>query len=809
MKLELKKLMQLLAGLLCLLLTANMIAACEEEGGEDPFSQKGSEDVSELTDVVSRKPDTDMRLGFPEENIVNENNCTVSGNGYTVELTPTVVEGDTKLSVTPASQAPWMFGESDKVTAFDLKVGDLTEFKGVAKLRIPVTIGSGEVLVACRWDDQEHNWTPARCDYDRAKGEAIVYTDKPGTFGVTTAKAPKTTTRADGDVTFGQFIVARANTHYAGVYEDRFAFMDWEDDHALVISALFSKFLTDDKTGLISETDMIAQGILDEKSLYGDIGYSALKELGLKSSFLEKTSKFMGFLAVGASFYQRMRALAKGDFVQADGMALKGMLDFATTTATKVISTSAMNVGMIAVAIIDYSLNKFAEEAWRLRKDLYKRAYNLYYSEGEDGYRSKQQWFDLFWPAFTKAGMTEKRINVLIDAYVTKYCEQFWEDDLRISYYMGLLGVTFSGGGGLSDGLKKEVSDQYREFIYGDSLPSVFDAIGEKLQEKQYDIMKDQMMQYAKHINQVITLKFKDSSAKNGKSQYAGYTVKFKRLPLAITDPGKWECKLDDKGEGEIKFRLFAYAAAGVKPQMVVVENVLHPDDYEKELTLKNLEPGVNTVDLGDETVEMTLRGIGVEGYTTTIWYRYENDRLTGKYEKDNSSALRFAMSDYESKRKYMWDLQVDGKWHVEAKRAASDEDSVYSQFLSFDLPGGMEATSIKNLSFKYERTHKGIPLGASVGEYFISENKETWTIAEVPLVKVNMGNLKDACTLVFQTNEGEFLPLSDWERWSRTTYSNGNVQYNVYERRPPDSNEEPFRNKLQVMLRFNNWASE
>lgn len=576
------------------ILLAGMTMSCSSDDNVDG----GKSSSADFDERVAEKPGGTMKLGAAEELVVNEQNCTVEAAGCTIELTPCMLKGDTKLLVAKATQVPWMLSKGDNVTAVNVQVGDLTEYNGVAHIRIPISFSKGQTLVAAQWNEVEKDWTPALCEYDKKKGEAVVLTDKPGTFGVMVVDGSTRALTRAGEETFGAFIVARANTRAAGLFENKFHYVDWEDPPLTVITGIMSE-LFGGNNELTSDADIVTQDILDTKSLFGDITYPLLKEAGLGNALLKKTAGVMGNLAVVATFYQKLRAVYSGDVDKADGMTLKALTDWFVKKGTTLCESSAMTLCMVSVAIIDYSLNKFAEEAWSGRKDMYKKAFDLYYSEGEDGYRSFQEWYDLFWPAFTKKGMTEIRLNALIDAYVNKYCEQFWENEETVAYYLGeATGTVWTGGGGLNEKIKKELSAELRGKLYSDPelLPSVFDAIGEKLKLQQYDLMKDQMMKYAQHANGIITLHFKDVDAKNGNSAFAGHTVKFKKLPLRLEDPTKWECKLDKNGEGDIKFRLFAYCAAGVKPDMVIVS----PDGEEKlTLKLSDLEVGVNEVKYG------------------------------------------------------------------------------------------------------------------------------------------------------------------------------------------------------------------
>ena len=597
-----KRLSNFLLLMLTAVLLATFITSCSSDDGDPelPYNDKDEE----FSETVDEKPNVKMELTNPEEFIVNEDNYIVEAAGCTIEVSPTIMDGDTKLSVSKATQAPWMISTDDHVTAVKVQVGNLSEYSGVVKIRIPVNFGKGQTMVAGQWSESDLDWEPALCEYDKVKGEAVIWTDTPGTFGVTVKSGISALTRADNKKsTFGPFIVSRANTRDAGIYEKTYQYIDWEDPPYLVFDALLGKLFGGNLDG-IDEADVITQNIIDTKAIFGDITYPLLQEMGLSKTILDKTAGLMGKVAVAATFYQKMRAVYTGDVDKEKGMKLKEIYDLFVNKAASLCKSSAMNLCMISVAIIDYSLNKFAEEAWAGRKELYRAAYQLYYSEGQEGYRSRYDWYDLFWPGFIKDGMTESRISYLIDGYVTKYCDEFWENTDRIATYLALAkDIGFTSGGGLNEKIKKEISDEYRQYLYNnkDRLPEVFERIGEKLKKRQYDIMKDQMISYAYHMDKYVTLHLKDVNASGGSSDYAGYKVKFKRLPISIIDPEYWECKLNDKGEGDIKFRLFGYVAANVSPQLVVVS----PSGKEEiSIPLKNIQPGTNIVEFGKKKEE-------------------------------------------------------------------------------------------------------------------------------------------------------------------------------------------------------------
>lgn len=578
------------------------------------------DDISTTPDdigEIGKKSDMALKLGAAQEAIVNEKDTTAQINGCFITLNPTIVEGDTRITLTPATQTPYLISEGDQGNAVDVRLeGNDDELTGIMKIHIFVETEGDRVPVAARYDEKEKDWVPVDYEYNRSRSEVVIFTDRPGTYGafsVDRSSAEAAKTRAGSDVTFGSFIVARANTRAAGLYQDRFSYITWDDDPILVSHAILDYLIARDAPDT-QIADWAAEHIADHKTLGIDITYNLMKTMGFSHPFLNQYAERLGRLCIVGNFYQQLRAIAQGDYDKADGLAIKGLLDIFVGKASSLCKSAGMNLAMAGVAFIDYSINKFAETAWSGRQDMYQKAFDLYYSKGHEGYRSLKQWYNLFWPAFTKDGMTEMRLNALIDAYVNKYCEQFWENEETVAYYLSqATGTVWTGGGGINERIKKELSAELRGILYNDVLPTVFDAIGNKMRQKSYDLMKDEMMKYAYHMNSIITLEFRDKSANGGKSAYAGHTVKFKKLPISLLDPYYWECKLDDKGRGQIKFRLFAYAATGVKPQMVIVS----PEGKEVlNITLKDISLDKNIIEYEPEEETDVRTDISTVGIT-------------------------------------------------------------------------------------------------------------------------------------------------------------------------------------------------
>ncbi len=598
-----KKLLRLLShtncmaacGFMLITLMVLCMAACNTKG---VYDDEEEQDVEVLSEVVCEKPDIEMELGEPQKFTVNEHKLTAETNGLTIELSPTMVTANTKMTLTEATQVPWMVNKDDRMRAVKLTVGKMKEFKGVAKIGFPVVLGRGQVLVAGRYNESAGEWESAECYHDASAGKAVITTDQPGIYGIgVTSGAMAKADDSSSDPTFGWFFVSQQNTRAAGLVPDRFPYVTYDDPSMTVIHAILNNLLGDNTSPLMNEGDLVANQLLEEKAIFADITYPLLKEAGLSTKFLKYTANMMGKLSVAAQFYQKVRARTQGKNKQADDMLLKHLSDWFTKQGSNLCKSSAMNLCMASVAIIDYVINKFATEAWTGRTDLYRKAYRRYYSEGNPGYMSDEQWFDQFWPEFTKKGQTEYFLNIAIDNFVWEYCRRFWKDQTVVAAYLEEVGLYVTGGGGYNDQMREELTAEMRAELYNnpDKLPAVFQSIGDKMRENQYDLMKDRMVRYANTMNEIVTLKIKDKAAKKGESAYAGYTVKFKGLPISIQDPKKWECTLDKRGEGQIQFRLFAYAVAKVKP-VLVIKKPGKKGKVVKEIPLGDIQPGINNV---------------------------------------------------------------------------------------------------------------------------------------------------------------------------------------------------------------------
>jgi len=89
------------------------------------------------------------------------------------------------------------------------------------------------------------------------------------------------------------------------------------------------------------------------------------------------------------------------------------------------LSSSVMSASMAAVAMVDYSINKFGAEAIEGRASIYRDAYNLYYQKNETGYKSSRYWFETLYHLFEEGKLSEDRLKSEIDRLITAHCFEF------------------------------------------------------------------------------------------------------------------------------------------------------------------------------------------------------------------------------------------------------------------------------------------------------------------------------------------------------------------------------------------------
>ncbi len=485
---------------------------------------------------------------------IDENHTAIVTPEYSISLSEVDAETKQTLTVTKkksiSAQSGFYNMIKDRVV-YDISMGDKHELEGIAEIRFPMSVPEDYFVLGLYYDTTAKKWENVNHYYDATTGELVI--------------------RTSHFSQFAGFLIHNENRRNLFLeYEYLPSYMDSN------VADLAGKL-----SSIVQSDNVVAAAIEKYGSQYGewtqigiDIGWTSLQSLGVGSTLLEDFAGVLGNLGVALSSYQVCRDNFHSANAQVAGNTLKLCMNRATYWAGEFCGNAILTASMASVAILDYALNKFAERAWSLRKDHYREAFEGYYHQGGKGYRTGAEWYRIMWKIMNRKDIqNEDDIHRLVDEEVVNYCNQVWNDERYILDFESIKGTTIGLGGG--NIACKELSAELRGDLYNGVLQPVFARIKAKLEDKAYMEAEKQMKKYAEFVNQIVTLKIVDSSYDandfSARSRFAGCTVRFKDLPKNIEDPENWQCVLDSKGEGKIKYTLAAAAYSNVAQTLEVV----------------------------------------------------------------------------------------------------------------------------------------------------------------------------------------------------------------------------------------------
>lgn len=617
-------------------------------------------DNSELLSIAlteykgSRAQDADMF-------VLDENHGAVVTPDYSITFFAGCITKSTKLIVSKVSDAPKLLevGEDDGV-AYDFKLDGQSQLDGIAEIRLPIKVGEGDMVFVAYYNQDTKDWEPVNNSYDESTSEVVFNTNHFSLFKAFRVR------KEEGKVAVLELLdkeklascLAKPKISYATLagHLERIAQNDNPEAEALETFA-----------GQYSDLSQIGL----------DIGFNALQSLGLESEFLGKFSDLLGHLGTALSVYQICRNDFRGEDAQVAGNTLKLCLTQVSSKLTSACSSSIMLASMASVAIIDYSLNKFATEGWKLRKDIYQRGYDLFLEKrGLEWW----QWRDKLRPYFkSRRKITNEELHQLIDDMVTDYCNMPWTDYVLYSEYCSEAndGMTFSYSGGDDPKMERDISAAKRKELYNYDIPKAVEAIKKEIEQEAYEkfLALPELKEYMRKLNSPISLVFYDSSidendGKDEISAYAGYKVRFKDYPEdALQGFYQWETKLDNKGKGRINTRVGLLAYNEVKPVLELVspdEKVVHTINLSDIKSGYTEEEYINEIDILPPPGDIAAVIISGQIYCSSPTYEENPYIMTPAVMAINSMVPNWVRT-----------TRNGNKMHVECAKVESDENDV------------------------------------------------------------------------------------------------------------------------------------
>lgn len=527
--------------------------------------------------------------------ILSDGKLSVRTADYSIALDPTVLTDSTTLEVAPRYDLKDPFdGKARRAAVFNFNLENIHELTGTAEIRIPIKVDEGFIPCAGYYNPDTKKWEAVSHYYDAYAGEIVITTGHLSTFGA--------------------FTISDEYTREAKL---NYMYMPELENTNMCDIALKLKRIMDAPNPELQAIDEYLNDVDVVKTLGLDFGYSSLESMGFLPSFSEEFGKLVNSVGVGLNIYQVCHSAYEGDEASVAGGTLKLMIGQITNGLASALESSIMTASMSAVAFIDYSINKFATTAIEGRKDIYRAAYRYYYSkagrgcatyqDGYVGYRSAVDWYNIFYPVMSRTDLTEKDLITLVDDTVRTFCNQIWEDELGLAAAMNeARNMGWTGGGGLNESIKKELSDEYRSELYNGVFVSVFTAIKKHLETENFEKLLKDVEKFGSLMNRVATIKLTDSSKGTETSAFSGYKVRFASMPSEIQDPEKWECTLDENGSGYIQFRVFPYVSYGFQPKLVLV------NDDDEEVAMYEFTLDYSNDHLQPTTIDLATAGIDI-----------------------------------------------------------------------------------------------------------------------------------------------------------------------------------------------------
>lgn len=353
-------------------------------------------------------------------------------------------------------------------------------------------------------------------------------------------------------------------------------------------------------------------------SLLGDIG-KRLGDLGLLCSIAQ----------VGYGMYNIYNGETDAVFpCYAD--ALKAGVGY---TGSK-LGGRLFSVAMVGVLAIEYSINTFAQEALSGRKDIYKEAYRLYY-DSAGVKRSARDWAAVLLKAKEGAASAD-RFQLRVEGLVQRYAEDFWQDELRIAEYQEQVQKHgFTGGGGLNERIKTEISNDFKLELYRGVLQDAFKLIAQKEALAAERALLAELNFMKAKLNTPCTLELYDGTLSETKPNSAleGARAAVK-LPDTVTDAETWSAVLDAQGNGVIRFTLLGYLMAGGPKELALYEKDAAAE-AEPKLTLPfAMETATQRLDIGVETLPLSEL-LGDHHGTITLTEAFISDAIMNRAEND------------------------------------------------------------------------------------------------------------------------------------------------------------------------------
>ena len=493
-----------------------------------------------------------------------ENTSVTTPDGVTVDVGDFVLDGEEQLTVSKG-QSEDHSEDGYKIDVYDIRLGDLHELDDFITIRIPYDTtycNPGQDPAKCVGakyrNDATGEWEDVLFEVDAEKQELVIYTDHLSYYGAFYVDDEGRRNALITDVLDSPLSMDRAQTMD---FASKIAANDPEVRSELTeFVAKSSDMFYDYADRLDNAINIATLGDVPEwldtsipdtnQTLFSALGYISTATNIMKIAAQET-------LGGGAS---------KGDILN----LMRDVGSKVTTywaDAFTTVGSGALSVGMGGVLIIDKMLTAFAEEAKSTKLEDVSYVYH-HYNEGFSGFghtpmRPKDWREKVIQVIENHPNDPEIAINAL-EAGFNKYASEFFSlsEDQMAEVAADTPGVTIKRIPFLTQAEQQQLIDEYVAHLKDTTMPAVLKSVENYLVKKSEQVQLAAMNEIKNYYNTNISITIQEEIPEGGKSQYAGYLLRFAPLSEGA-DKKNWSGKWPESGKITSSSTLIGFMTAG------------------------------------------------------------------------------------------------------------------------------------------------------------------------------------------------------------------------------------------------------
>ncbi|MGB3365868.1 MAG: hypothetical protein WBA54_00115, partial [Acidaminobacteraceae bacterium] len=561
-------------------------------------------------------------------------------------------------------------------------VDEITDFVGTIDIEMPydsVFIDEGEspsnCVEAAYFNEKTGDWESVPYSIDQTSGTVTIYAKHLSTYGVFTFKNPKT----------------RHASAFYNKYKISYPMLNIVDSN---YTKVVQEYIDNDgETGGYAFD--LGVSLMNDTLGIGGNSFTFLTETVIPPKHLSSLTKAFEKAGIAAALYQVAVDYQSGDNVAMVGNATKNISYYIIGK----IGSSAAKVASVGVFAIDYSINKFATEAWAGRTEIYTKAYEMYYGEKsnearKNKYSMERKFYDKFYKAYETniaEGGTSDDLNEKINSILNEYVYEFWQDEVNIGiYYQKVTDNVVGAGGGLNENLMKDISENAKKELVRTSLAPVFRTLSKNISLNLHEEYVAEMRNLETILNEATVINIYEGNSKGNDSTYKFANANYRFSPLASdAKVDDWSGKLNSKGEGETTFTILGHIQSGMPDQIDFYMSNLNPDTDEPTKTVSipfgpdkiSINIGVSTPTLDDlvgdwddlESNTLTVNALNIP------WNEIQDmiDEAKAEEAKGNDSECDFIEIDLDEIRTNLAELPGTSEPMVFNIKKTNDDQAI------------------------------------------------------------------------------------------------------------------------------------